>query len=240
MAHAAVLVGSFLSLHAANAFVWGTRNKIDSFVRRAESQGNSFPWVSSMEGPALTPVCLYTDLKIPAKSPGPPTQEITVVDLTPHVKKLLATSGVVGGAVTVISRHTTTALAINEWESRLVEDIKHFCRALAPPDKRSIAGSPDGPTYLHNDIDKRPDSVDEYERCRENGWGVDDPAALEAWRNQEPINAHSHLLSMVFGSSESIPIANGSLVIGQWQSLMLVDMDGPRDRTVGVQITGFK
>ena len=52
--------------------------------------------------------------------------------------------------------------------------------------------------------------------------------------------AHSHLLAMLLGSSEAIPIHNGKSVLGQWQSVLLVDLDGPRDRTVGIQITGFK
>jgi secondary thiamine-phosphate synthase enzyme len=62
---------------------------------------------------------------------------------------------------------------------------------------------------------------------------------LQRWRDQEPINAHSHLLSMLVGSSESIPVVDGTMVIGQWQSVMLVDLDGPRDRTVGIQLMGY-
>lgn len=77
-------------------------------------------------------------------------------------------------------------------------------------------------------------------RCRENGWNIDDPAVLKAWRAQEPINAHSHLISMILGSSESIPVVDGRMVIGQWQSVLLVDLDGPRDRTVGVQLIGSR
>ena len=44
---------------------------------------------------------------------------------------------------------------------------------------------------------------------------------------------------MLLGSSESIPVVNGKLCIGQWQSIMLVDLDGPRDRKVGLQALGF-
>jgi thiamine phosphate synthase YjbQ (UPF0047 family) len=47
------------------------------------------------------------------------------------------------------------------------------------------------------------------------------------------------LISMMLGSSESIPIVDGKMVIGQWQSVLLVDLDGPRTRTVGIQIMGF-
>eukprot|EP00983_Pelagomonas_calceolata_P058894 1145678-Pelagomonas_calceolata.AAC.3 len=34
----------------------------------------------------------------------------------------------------------------------------------------------------------------------------------------EPENAHSHLLSMMLGNSESIPVTGGKLAIGVWQS----------------------
>jgi secondary thiamine-phosphate synthase enzyme len=43
---------------------------------------------------------------------------------------------------------------------------------------------------------------------------------------------------MLLGNSESIPIVDGALTIGTWQSVLLVELDGPRERTVGVQIMG--
>lgn len=54
----------------------------------------------------------------------------------------------------------------------------------------------------------------------------------------EPENAHSHLLAMLMGSSEVIPIADAQLDLGRWQSVMLVELDGPRDRRVKVQVIG--
>jgi hypothetical protein len=117
---------------------------------------------------------------------------------------------------------------------------KYFLK-LAPPDERSSSETAKvGVRYFHNDIDERPDSAEEAQRCRENGWDIDDPVELQKWRDQEPINAHSHLLSMLVGSSESIPVVDGFMVIGQWQSVLLVDLDGPRDRTVGVQFLGYQ
>lgn len=93
---------------------------------------------------------------------------------------------------------------------------------------------------MHNDIDRRPDGEEEAQRCRENGWDIDDPEILQKWRDQEPINAHSHLISMMLGSSECIPVVDGDMVIGQWQSILMVDLDGPRVRTVGVQLMGYE
>ena len=191
-----------------------------------------------------TPVTVYEELTVKTSIPGPPAQDITVEDLTPAVNALVQRSGLLEGTVTVVSRHTTTAITINEWESRLVDDIRTWLLKLAPPDDRSAVPTPQGGvSYFHNDIDKRPDSEDERQRCIDNGWEIanmDGPKGLAAWRAQEPINAHSHLLSMILGSSESIPVHRGKVVLGQWQSVMLVDLDGPRDRTVGLQVTGFK
>jgi thiamine phosphate synthase YjbQ (UPF0047 family) len=145
----------------------------------------------------------YASVTIPAPATGPPSQEITVVDLTNAIRRRLEATGLRDGSVNVISRHTTTAITINEWESRLVRDMRAWLLKLAPPDERSAIGTDgSGIAYLHNDIGQRPDSEDERRRCVENGWDIGDPAELQRWREQEPINAHSHLAAMLMGSSE--------------------------------------
>jgi len=187
------------------------------------------------------PICDYHTVTIPSTKPGPPCQAINVEDLTLTIQSLLAESKMSQGVINIISRHTTTAITINERESRLAQDMEKYFLSLAPPDERSSADTAKKSVrYFHNDINMRPDSVEESQRCKENGWDVDDPAQLDAWRAQEPINAHSHLLSMLLGSSESIPVVDGKMVIGQWQSILLVDLDGPRERTVGVQFMGYQ
>mmetsp|Transcript_1838 Transcript_1838/g.5496 ORF Transcript_1838/g.5496 Transcript_1838/m.5496 type:complete len:210 (+) Transcript_1838:55-684(+) len=188
-------------------------------------------------------VCVYKEVHVAASAEGPPKQEISVTDLTPHVSAFLAETGLEDGCVNVISRHTTTAVTINESEARLLRDVRRWLLALAPPDGRSEIGErrPGSPEvrYEHNDISMRPESDAERQRCLDNGWDVSDAATLEEWRAQEPINAHAHLAAMLVGSSETIPVANGATVLGQWQSVMLVDLDGPRARTVGLQVIGF-
>lgn len=186
------------------------------------------------------PICEYHQVSIPSSQEGPPRQAISVEDLTPTLLKMLKESGMKQGVVNVISRHTTTAITINERESRLAKDMEDYFLKLAPPDERSFTESrKDGVRYYHNDIDQRPDSEEEAQRCRDNGWDIDDPERLQAWRDQEPINAHSHLLCITLGNSETIPVVDGEMVIGQWQSVLLVDLDGPRDRTVGFQFLGY-
>ena len=213
-----------------------------------------FHMTASSSNPSLgAPICVYHQVDVSSSEKNPvPRQAISVEDLTPILQTLLEESGMMNGLLTVISRHTTTSLTINEWESRLADDIAETLLKLVPPDERSISpASQKDVTYKHNDIDFRPfgDSSDkdgcnfdneEANRCRENGWDVDDPVQLQAWRDQEPINAHSHLLSILAGSgSESIPVVDGRMVLGQWQSVLLLDLDGPRDRTVGVQFMGY-
>lgn len=47
-------------------------------------------------------------------------------------------------------------------------------------------------------------------------------------------NADSHLRSALLGSSEMVPVKNGRLSLGTWQSIFLAELDGPRKRNVDV------
>jgi secondary thiamine-phosphate synthase enzyme len=50
-------------------------------------------------------------------------------------------------------------------------------------------------------------------------------------------NAHAHLRASLLGPSLSIPLVRGSLVLGTWQQVVLIDFDDrPRGRSVHVQI----
>ena len=132
-------------------------------------------------------------------------QDISIYDITPRIQEFLAETGVKNGQVVVFSKHTTTALAINENEERLLEDVKVHLKKLAPPDAK----------YLHNDLH------------------------LRIVPEDEPINAHSHLMSMMLSTSEVIPIIDGKLALGTWQSVLFLDLDGPRKRVVLIQIMGL-
>ncbi|MCH9638670.1 MAG: YjbQ family protein, partial [Betaproteobacteria bacterium] len=58
--------------------------------------------------------------------------------------------------------------------------------------------------------------------------------ALRDCPPDEPENA----AAMLLGSSEVVTLTNGELVLGQYQSVMLYELDGPRTRRVSVQIYG--
>ena len=49
-------------------------------------------------------------------------------------------------------------------------------------------------------------------------------------------NADSHIRSFLIGNSETIPLYNGKLDLGTWQSIFFVELDGPRTRNVTVTI----
>lgn len=49
-------------------------------------------------------------------------------------------------------------------------------------------------------------------------------------------NADSHLKAVLLGSSETIPIIDGKLVLGTWQSIFFSEMDGARHRKVNIMI----
>lgn len=49
-------------------------------------------------------------------------------------------------------------------------------------------------------------------------------------------NADSHLKAVLLGSSETIPIIDGKLVLGTWQSIFFAEMDGARHRKVNIMI----
>jgi secondary thiamine-phosphate synthase enzyme len=49
-------------------------------------------------------------------------------------------------------------------------------------------------------------------------------------------NAHSHLRAVLLGTSVTIPIDRGELVLGTWQSIFFVECDGPRRREVCVTV----
>lgn len=50
-------------------------------------------------------------------------------------------------------------------------------------------------------------------------------------------NADSHILASVIGPSVTVPVEDGNLATGTWQSILFVECDGPRSRTVAVQVT---
>jgi secondary thiamine-phosphate synthase enzyme len=129
---------------------------------------------------------------------------INIYNITSQIEDFLASTSIQNGHILVFSRHTTTALAVNEYEVRLLEDIKVFLRKIAPVSE----------SYLHNDLHLRIVPPD------------------------EPMNAHSHLMAMMLNNTELIPVVDGKLALGTYQSILFFELDGPRKRTFLCQLQG--
>ena len=52
----------------------------------------------------------------------------------------------------------------------------------------------------------------------------------------DPSHAWSHMASSILGPSLAVPVSAGKLVLGTWQSVLLVELDGPRERDVYVTL----
>lgn len=48
-------------------------------------------------------------------------------------------------------------------------------------------------------------------------------------------NSAAHFLSEAIGNSRLVPLENGRLALGRWQGIFLLELDGPRERTVQVR-----
>jgi secondary thiamine-phosphate synthase enzyme len=70
---------------------------------------------------------------------------------------------------------------------------------------------------------------------RHAAWKHNDPAHSDCDRR----NADSHLRAMLLGHSLTLQIAGGELVLGQWQRVIVAELDGPRARSLRLQATGI-
>lgn len=70
---------------------------------------------------------------------------------------------------------------------------------------------------------------------REQYYKHNDPQFSDCERN----NADSHLRGMMMGQTLSLQVRNASVLLGTWQSIILAEFDGPRSRSVAVQVSGI-
>jgi len=128
-------------------------------------------------------------------------RKMEVIDVTSRVSEIVERSGVKNGLANVWIPHTTAAIAVNEHDTDLWDDILTVMEKLVP-----IKGN-----YRHN--------------------------AKYGWIPREQ-NAHAHILNCLIKPAVTLPIENGRMLIGTWQSILFIEMDGPRTRTVYVHVLG--
>jgi secondary thiamine-phosphate synthase enzyme len=128
-------------------------------------------------------------------------QRIELVDLTNRVMEYVRQFNIREGLVSLWSMHTTCTLFINEFQTALLTDIKHFLEHMVARDGN----------YMHNDP--------QHSDC-------------------DRMNADSHLRAMLLGHSLTLQISGGEVVLGQWQRILMAELDGPRARSLRIQIFG--
>jgi secondary thiamine-phosphate synthase enzyme len=75
--------------------------------------------------------------------------------------------------------------------------------------------APRGAAYAHDALHLRP--------------GVDP---------NEPRNGHAHAKALLLRTAETLNVAHGRLQLGRWQRVLLVELDGPREREVSLLAMG--
>ena len=121
------------------------------------------------------------------------SKNFEIIDITFQISDLI---DIDNGIISIFSRHSTSAIVVNENESGLLNDLKFMLDNVVS----------DNFSYQHDRIDN---------------------------------NARSHLKSFLLSSSECLPIKNGKLDLGTWQSVFFVELDGPRgSRTITLTMVG--
>jgi secondary thiamine-phosphate synthase enzyme len=69
---------------------------------------------------------------------------------------------------------------------------------------------------------------------RERPWRHNDPQFSDCERS----NADSHLRGMLMGQSVCLQVRGGRVLRGTWQSIIFAEFDGPRSRSLAVQVSG--
>ena len=68
------------------------------------------------------------------------------------------------------------------------------------------------------------------------GYKHDDLNLRDNIPEDEPKNAHAHMQALLLGNDVSVPFNDGKLQLGQYQDVILVELDGPRKRNVVISV----
>src|SRR5271163_2133682 len=69
---------------------------------------------------------------------------------------------------------------------------------------------------------------------RDQYYRHNDPAYSDCERK----NADSHMRGMLMGQTLSLQVRNATVLLGTWQSIIFAEFDGPRSRSLAVQVSG--
>lgn len=134
----------------------------------------------------------------------------SIIDLTEQSREWVRESGIRDGLLTVQAMHTTCVVSINELdEPCLLGDINQHLREAVPKNK----------PYLHNSKIRTKNLCASDTKCDRNG--------------------DAHLKAFLYGGpTQTVIVQNGQPSWGTWQRLCMIDLDGPRERKILVQVMG--
>jgi secondary thiamine-phosphate synthase enzyme len=145
-------------------------------------------------------------------------------DVSKQIKDIIARSGITNGIAVVYSQHTTCSIMIQEESfDETYAGIKYIHQDLL-----------DGLEKIYPDCKKEGQYMHPGPKLIEQALNVYDE--LPAWC----LNTDGHLRSALMGRSESIPLIDGHLELGEFGHIYFIDFDGVRERhrTVRVQMVG--
>ncbi len=70
------------------------------------------------------------------------------------------------------------------------------------------------------------------------GYAHDDFTRRFDIRLDEPVNGHAHCRQLLLNAFATLLVEDGELVLGRWQSVFAVELDGPRERRLAMQLDG--
>lgn len=151
-------------------------------------------------------------------------QQVTFHDVTSEVERAVADSGASQGIAAVYSQHTTCSVMLQE---------------------ESHDTTPDGTKFLLRDLldifEKLTPKCLEYGQYHHPGDEHIEHATKNLGEQAEwSLNTDAHLRSCLMGRSETIPIVDGKLQLGEFGQVYFIDFDTvrPRKRTVRIQVLG--
>jgi secondary thiamine-phosphate synthase enzyme len=128
--------------------------------------------------------------------------------------------------LTVRSRQRTEVIDLTAAVARIVADAEiasGLCNVYVPHATAAVVINENDDPNLCSDL------LDALDRLVPQG----------QWRHDRVDgNGAAHIKAAMLGPSETIPVEEGRLLLGTWQAIMLVDLDGPRQRRVVVTVTG--
>jgi secondary thiamine-phosphate synthase enzyme len=146
----------------------------------------------------------------------------TFEDVTGRVQEILGKSGIRNGILVVFSQHTTCSVIqeasddVNYWNTELLmQDLVNVFENIIPTCRTEGQYLHPGPRHIVA------------------ATGRDE---LPSWS----LNTDAHLRSIIMGRSESIPIVDGAMTLGEFGRIYFADFDQvrARERVVRVQIVG--